>query len=96
MLHRLIGAVVSNTVTVLSCPAQLTMSIAVSTIWLLQFAEIAFITYEDDYKLAALLASVTLASCFSSVYRLYQSRLKLYQSVSQSRLIPIVQLGRVR
>lgn len=78
------------------CIAQLTADIAVSTLWLLQFAEIAFITYEDDYKLAALLACVTLASCFGSVYRLYQSRLKLHQSVSQCRIIPIVQSGRVR
>ena len=55
-----------------------------------------FITYEDDYKLAALLASVTLFSCLLSVFRLYNSRMKLYHSVSQRRLIPIIQEGRVR
>lgn len=64
--------------------------------YLLQFAEIIFITYEQDYKLAGLLVFVTITSCFISVYKLYQSRMGLYQSVSQQRLVAIVQAGRVR
>lgn len=62
----------------------------------LQFVEIAFITYEGDYKLAALLAAVTLVSCFAATSRLYGSRMKLYQSVAQRRLVPILHAGRVR
>ena len=62
----------------------------------MQFAEIAFIIYEDDYKLAALLMVVTLASCLISTYRLYLTRLNLYQTLSQRRLVPFVQGGRVR
>ncbi|DBA99058.1 TPA: hypothetical protein ACH3X1_014197 [Trebouxia sp. C0004] len=65
-------------------------------IYIVQFAEITFIAYEQDYKLAGLLAFVTISSCFVSVYKLYQSRMKLYQSVSQQRLVAIVQAGRVR
>ena len=63
---------------------------------LLQFAEIVFTAYEDDYKLAGLLAGVTLISCFMGVFRLFQSRMKLYESVCRRRLVPIVQGGRVR
>ncbi|DBA65621.1 TPA: hypothetical protein ACH3X2_002681 [Trebouxia sp. C0005] len=65
-------------------------------IFIVQFAELIFITYEQDYKLAGLLLSVTITSCFVSVYRLYQSRMGLYQSVSQQRLVAVVQAGRVR
>ena len=63
---------------------------------LLQFVEIALIIWEDDYKLAALLLAVTLGANFLVIARLYSSRLKLFQSVSQRRLIPIIQAGRVR
>ena len=69
---------------------------ATVTVTLLQFAEIIFITYEQDYKLAGLLAFVTISSCFISVYKLHQSQMGLYQSVSQQRLVAIVHAGRVR
>ena len=72
------------------------VSLPLTVACLLQFAEIAFTAYEDDYKLAGLLAGITLISCFMSVYRLFQSRMRLYESVCQRRLIPIVQGGRVR
>ncbi|DBB14077.1 TPA: hypothetical protein ACH3X3_001037 [Trebouxia sp. C0006] len=65
-------------------------------IYIVQFAEIIFITYEQDYKLAGLLVFVTISSCIISVYKLYQSRMGLYQSVSQQRLVAVVQAGRVR
>jgi hypothetical protein len=68
----------------------------VTVMYLLQFAEIIFITYEQDYKLAGLLVFVTISSCIISVYKLYQSRMGLYQSVSQQRLVAVVQAGRVR
>jgi len=73
-----------------------TAGVALPVTYLLQFAEIIFIIYEQDYKLAGLLAFVTISSCFISVYKLYQSRMGLYQSVSQQRLVAIVQAGRVR
>ena len=66
------------------------------TLMLLQFVEIALILWEEDYKLAILLLLVTLIANSVIIARLYSSRLKLYHSVSQRRLIPIVQAGRVR
>lgn len=62
----------------------------------LQFIEIVLIFWEEDYKLAVLLQVVTLGANSIVIARMYQSRLKLYQSVSMRRLIPIVQAGRVR
>lgn len=58
--------------------------------------EIVLIIWEDDYKLAALLLAVTVGANSLVIARLYSSRLKLYQSVSHRRLIPIVHAGRVR
>ena len=58
--------------------------------------EIVLIIWEDDYKLAALLLAVTVGANSVVIARLYSSRLKLYQSVSHRRLIPIVHAGRVR
>ena len=63
---------------------------------LLQFVEIALIIWEEDYKLAVLLLAVALGANSVVIARMYSNRLKLYQSVSQRRLIPIVQAGRVR
>ncbi len=79
-----------------SISAEAAPTVTVTVTHLLQFAEIIFITYEQDYKLAGLLTFFTISSCFISVYKLYQSRMGLYQSVSQQRLVAIVQAGRVR
>ena len=63
---------------------------------LLQYVEVALIQWEADYKLATLLLAITIGANSIVIARMYSNRLKLYQSVSQRRLIPIVQAGRVR
>lgn len=51
--------------------------------------EIAVIIWEKDYKLAVLLLAVTLGANSVVIARLYRSRLKLYQSVSQRPSFPL-------
>ncbi len=63
---------------------------------MLQIAELAFVAYEGNYRLAAVLSAVTLLACILGVWRLYKSRMALYRNVSHQRLVPVVQAGRVR
>ena len=66
-----------------------------SCVWV-QFGELAFVAYEGNWCLAAVLAAITIVASILAVWRLYTSRLALFRSVSHQRLVPVVQAGRVR
>ena len=52
--------------------------------------------YEQYYYYAAALLGVTVVSCFTAVQVAYMKRMQLYASISQRRVVPIVQRGYVR
>lgn len=61
-----------------------------------QYAELAFIVYEQYYAYAGLLLAITIVAGFASSYELYCKRVQLYTVVAQRHLIPIMQAGHVR
>ena len=61
-----------------------------------QFYELVYLISAGYQVLAILLLLVTVLSAFVATSALYPKRIKLFQSVRQQRLIPLVQKGRVR
>ena len=62
----------------------------------MQYYELAFAFYERYYQLASCLLFLTIQSCFVATVVQHKKRMQLFQSVGQTRLVPIVLSGRIR
>lgn len=71
-------------------------NVAITTLLFMQYAELAFTMYEGYSYYAGILLAITLISGFMSTIIAYRSRLQLYNSIAQCRLLPLVHKGYVR
>ena len=63
---------------------------------MMQYLDLAFLYYTGFYSLASFLLIITFSSAFLSTAALLEAQQKLFNSVDQQRLIPLVHNGRVR
>ena len=62
----------------------------------MQYTELAYLFYELRYVYAGILFFISALGILLGNLSLYQKRSELYRAIRQRRLVPCVQLGRIR
>lgn len=62
----------------------------------MQYTELAYLFYELRYVYAGILSFTSALGILLGNLSLYQKRSELYKAIHQRRVVPFVQLGRIR